>query len=52
MGQNNGQSADMISQVLSFVHPEFSVIIQMIGLSFLERMEELKIKNNGHALNS
>ena len=39
-GQNNGRSLDMTSQILHFVHPKFSVIIQMAGHFFLEKLEE------------
>ena len=33
-GRNNGQSTDMTGQILPFVRPEFSVIIQMTGHFF------------------
>ena len=39
-GQNNGRSLDMTSQILHFVHPKFSAIIQMTGHFFLEKLEE------------
>ena len=39
-GRNNGQSSNMTGQILHFVHPKFSVILQMAGHFFLEKLEE------------
>ena len=37
-GRNNGRSTDMTGQILRFVRPEFSVITEMTGHFFLERV--------------
>ena len=34
-GQNNSWSMEMASQILPFIHPEFSAIIKMTGHFFL-----------------
>ena len=39
-GRNNGWSMVMTSQILPFVHPEFSVITEMISHFFLEQLEK------------
>ena len=38
-GPNNGQSTDMTSHILPFVHPEFPVITEMTGHFCLEQLE-------------
>ena len=35
----------MTSQILPFVHPEFSVIIEMTGHFFLKQLEEFVMDN-------
>ena len=48
-GWNNSWSSDMTSQILHFVRPEFSVIIQMAGHFFLEELGEF-VRNTLKAL--
>ena len=42
--RNNGWSMVMTSQILPFVHPEFSVITEMISHFFLEQLEKTSLE--------
>ena len=43
-GRNNGWSTDMTGQILPFVRPEFSVIIEMTDPYFLKQLEKGLLK--------